>query len=224
MARVTPGAVQPWRAVRPQSLYPRTRSSSRRSATSPSLSTPSGGSPSTTPTTPRPRSVTATTTSTGFAVAQKIRADLGDGANRVEDVEREPVPEHDDEGVAGPDRRGVAGGQLDELGVVAGAAHEPRTRRLAERDAEPQRRADPHQRLVEVLDGLDEVRLPDEDVDALGQLDGHDLPGQAQRHVGHAPTAPAGRHRSVTGASLRAARGPGVRARAPSVVCGRMSG
>src|SRR6185312_13154781 len=48
------------------------RNRSRRAVTSSSVSTPRGGSPSTTPTTLRPRWVTATKTSTGFAVAQKI--------------------------------------------------------------------------------------------------------------------------------------------------------
>ena len=58
------------RLRRRQSLYPMARSRSRRAATSSSFSAPSGGSPSTTPTMARPRGVAATTSSTGFAVAQ----------------------------------------------------------------------------------------------------------------------------------------------------------
>jgi hypothetical protein len=48
------------------------RNSTRRRATSASLSTPTGGDPSMTPRMPRPRSVTATMTSNGFAVAQNM--------------------------------------------------------------------------------------------------------------------------------------------------------
>src|SRR5262245_37660117 len=59
------------------SLYPIARRSALRSASSPSVSTPSGGWPSITPSTPRPPSVSPTTISSGFAVAQKIRQTSG---------------------------------------------------------------------------------------------------------------------------------------------------
>ena len=52
------------------SLYPNRRSSSLRSASSCSVSTPSGEEPSITPSTPLPCSVWPTTISSGFAVAQ----------------------------------------------------------------------------------------------------------------------------------------------------------
>jgi len=55
---------------RTQSRYPRRRRRALRSVTSSSVSTPLGELPSTTPRIPRPCAVSATTTSTGFAVAQ----------------------------------------------------------------------------------------------------------------------------------------------------------
>src|SRR5437879_3806852 len=55
-----------------QRLYPIFLRKSFRHVISASVSIPFGDDPSTTPNTPRPRSVSATITSTGFAVAQKI--------------------------------------------------------------------------------------------------------------------------------------------------------
>src|SRR5574340_1675004 len=58
-------------------LYPILRRKSRRSRASCSVSTPLGEAPSITPRTPRPDSFSASTTSTGFAVAQKIEHTSG---------------------------------------------------------------------------------------------------------------------------------------------------
>ena len=94
---------------------------------------------------------------------------------RVQDVDRVAVLQEHEERVSRADRDGVAGGQLDETVVVAGAAHEARTRGLAERDTEPEVRAHSDQGLVHVLDGLDEVGLSDDHVHVVGFVDRHDL-------------------------------------------------
>ena len=100
-------------------------------------------------------------------------AHLGHGLDRVQDVDREPVAQGDDEQVTGADRPRVANRDVDELVVVAASAHEPRPARLVERDPELQPR-DVHARLVQILDRLDEVGLTDDDVQVLGLVERDD--------------------------------------------------
>src|SRR3989440_11050048 len=98
-------------------------------------------------------------------------ADLRDLLHLVEDVHRVSLPQEHDEGVARPDSQGVAGGEVDELVVVAGLADQPGSGRLAEGDAEAEVGRGSHQRLVEILDRLDEVGLPEDEVEVLGLFD-----------------------------------------------------
>ena len=128
------------------------------------------------------------TRSTGFAVAQKIAQHLGHGFDGVQHVEREPVAQEDHEGVAGGDGGRVARCQVDQFGVVARAPDQPWPGRLAEGNPELQGRTHAHQRLVKVVNRLDEVRLADHDVHVVGLVDGHHVPGQ--RRLGHAPMVP----------------------------------
>lgn len=98
-------------------------------------------------------------------------ADLRDCLDRVEDVDRERVLHEDPEGVATAGREGVLLGELDALLVVALGAHQARTRRLAEGEAKLDRSAAAHTRLVEVMRGLDEVGLPEDEVQLVRVLD-----------------------------------------------------
>jgi hypothetical protein len=75
--------------------------------------------------------------------------------------------------VTGSDGERVAGGQLDQLVVVSGTPHEARAGGFAEREPEPQMRRGSGQGLVEVFDGLDEVRLPQDEVQVVGLVDRH---------------------------------------------------
>ncbi|CDZ91925.1 hypothetical protein RHRU231_90010 [Rhodococcus ruber] len=102
-------------------------------------------------------------------------ADLRYLLQRVQEVHRVPVLDEHEERVTRAHRQGVAPGQLDEPVVVAGEAHEARPGRLAERHAEPQVRTHPGQCFVQILDGLDEVGLPDDDVHVVGLVDRHDV-------------------------------------------------
>ena len=92
------------------------------------------------------------------------------------------------EGVAGGDGGRVARCQVDQFGVVARAPDQPWPGRLAEGNPELQGRTHAHQRLVKVVNRLDEVRLADHDVHVVGLVDGHHVPGQ--RRLGHAPMVP----------------------------------
>ncbi len=62
-----------------------------------------------TPSTPLPWSVSATITSTGFAVAQKIVANFGTGLYGIQYVDRECILEQDDKHVARSHAYGVFG-------------------------------------------------------------------------------------------------------------------
>jgi len=113
-----------------------------------------------TPRTPRPPAVLATTTSTGFAVAQKMPTTSGTRAQRAEHVDRvEAFGEHEHEAVTCADGQRVLRCQRLHPLVGPRHAHEPVTRSLAEGDAELDARHRVHHRLVDVLDRLDEVRL-----------------------------------------------------------------
>ena len=135
-------------------------------------------------------------TSTWFAVAQKIVHSSGTCLRRVQDVDREAVAEEHHERVPCTDRLRVPHRELDEGVVVAGTPDEARPRRLTERHPEAQDRAGADKGLVEVLHGLDEVGLPNEDVQVVGLLNKDGL----QLHVQILParTAPLPRRRPET--------------------------
>jgi hypothetical protein len=61
--------------------------------------------------------------------------------------------------------------QIDQLIVGPALAHQPVAGRFAEGHAELDARHRAHHGLVDALDGLDEVRLPEDDADRLGALD-----------------------------------------------------
>src|SRR5438093_8912044 len=71
----------------------------------------------------------------------------------------------------GPDGLRVPDREVDQLGVVAAPPDEAGTRRLAERQPEPQPRRGLRERLVEVLHGLDEVGVAEDEVLVLGLVD-----------------------------------------------------
>ena len=101
-------------------------------------------------------------------------ADLGDGLHGVQAVDGEALGEEDEEGVAGANSKGVLLGELDGLGVVALCADKTGPGRLAEGNAELEVTCHGED-FVEVLHGLDEVRLPKDEVVLLGVLDINDL-------------------------------------------------
>ena len=96
------------------------------------------------------------------------RAHLRHRLDLVHNADREALPQHDHECVTGPDRLRVPNGEAGQVGVITGPADQPGARGLAEGDAEPQVRAHPGQRLMQVLHRLDEVRLADNDVTSSG--------------------------------------------------------
>ena len=98
-------------------------------------------------------------------------ADLRDRLDGVENVDREGVLHEDPEGVPTAGREGVLLRELDALLVVALGAHQARPRRLAERNAKLDGGAAGHARLVEVVGGLDEVGLPEDEVQLVRVLD-----------------------------------------------------
>ena len=109
--------------------------------------------------------------STWFAVRAEDRAQLRHPLERVQDVDWEAVAEEHDERVPCTDRLRVPHRELDEGVVVAGTPDEARPRRLTEGDPEAQDRARAGKGLVEVLHGLDEVGLPNDDVQVVGLVD-----------------------------------------------------
>jgi hypothetical protein len=97
--------------------------------------------------------------------------------------------------VPGTDAQRVVDGVLEQLRVVPGAPHEPCPGGLAEGQPEPDVRVRADQRLVQVLDGLDEVRLPDQDGGVLGLadsdgLEGDEWAGHAEHGARSGPTGP----------------------------------
>ena len=120
--------------------------------------------------------------------------------------------------MAGADRLGAPHRGRDQLLVVAGAADEPDSGRLAEADPEAQRRRTADQRLVNVLDRLDEVRLRKDQVRVVRHLepDGRDV------HAAIVPGAPAERIRAgcatVIGDDYRHQRAPYIPERFSGIV------
>src|SRR6058998_4384468 len=90
--------------------------------------------------------------------------DFGHVAQRPQDVDWVSVFHEDDEEVAGPDRERVFRGERLQAFIVPLDADETRPGRLAERHAELDPGYGPDERLVDVLRGLDEVRLAEDHV------------------------------------------------------------
>ena len=133
---------------------------------------------------------------------------------RVQDVDREAVAEEHHERVPCTDRLGVPQRELDEGVVVAGTPDEARPRRLTERHPEAQDRAGADKGLVEVLNGLDEVGLPNEDVQVVGLLN----KDSRQLHVQILPARTAPLHRRRPETEQKGVAGPLPTARRGSKV------
>ncbi len=89
-------------------------------------------------------------------------ADLGNALDRLTDVDREGIDEEDDERVTGADGLRVADGELLKLGLGAGVADEAVAGGFAKREPKLNSRHGADEGLVNVLDGLDEVRLAED--------------------------------------------------------------
>src|SRR5579862_3405105 len=92
------------------------------------------------------------------------------------------------------DRLSVPNRKRDKLAVVAATANESWTRGFAKRDAEAKLGRTGGEGFVQIIDGLDEVRLAEDDVHVIwlldrNDLDVHDFPptsctfGPAERHA-----------------------------------------
>ena len=150
-----------------------------RSASSASVSMPAGGSPSTTPTTPRPSSVWAISTSTGFAVAHQIVQTSGTALRALRTLIGKPVPSRTMKECPAPMASALPRCELGQLLIVARAPNETGPRGLAERDPELEVRPGPGHGFVEILDRLHEMGLPDDDVETLWPFHGN----RAELHV-----------------------------------------
>lgn len=71
------------------------------------------------PAIPRPRSLTATRTSTGLAVAQRIVQTSGIALTGIQDGDRETAAQHNQECVPSTDGLGASHGEANQLSVVA---------------------------------------------------------------------------------------------------------
>src|ERR1700682_67446 len=187
------------------------RSRSCRSATSRSVSTPRGACPSTTPTMPRPRGVTATKMSTGLAVAQWIVQTSGTALTGLRMLTGNPSRKK----ITKQCPAATASAVRVASSTNSGSLPVRRTNRgpEASQKASPNRSDEltPHHRLMQVLDRLDEVRLPDHDIDIVRLVDGHHIPGKRRR--GHTHMLPPARDSHVRcseceQSSLRAPRSP----------------
>src|ERR1019366_4900535 len=112
---------------------------------------------------------------------------------RREHVDREGVAEQDQEGVARAQLHHGGAGQVRELVVGAAPTDQRRPGGLTEGEPELDPGHGSHQRLVEILHGLDEVALAEDEVDILRLVDGDggDLHGRllTSRRDGPAGTA-----------------------------------
>src|SRR5437667_7542975 len=115
----------------------------------------------------------------GIGGGAKNGTDFGHGLDAAEHVDRITVAHGDHEHVAGGQRGGVADGERFEIGVIAVGAREAGARSFVESDPEFHLRDRVDDSFVDVLNGLDEVRLPDDDVATLGNF-------QANRFQFHA--------------------------------------
>src|ERR1035438_1232522 len=92
-----------------------------------------------------------------------------------QDVDGVAFAHHGYENVAGGDGRSVADGELLELVIVAIGACQAGAGRLIERDAEFHLRHAGGDGFVHVLDGLDEVSLPEDQIHAVWYFERHGL-------------------------------------------------
>ena len=74
--------------------------------------------------------------------------------------------------MSGGERQGVALGQLDHRAIRAAPAHQHGAGGFTERDAELDPRDRLNQRLVNILNSLDEVALAEDEVDVVGLFNG----------------------------------------------------
>jgi len=95
--------------------------------------------------------------------AKKIH-DLGHVLDARQQVDRVALPHGDIKGVSGAHGQRVADRELLQILIVAVGPDETRARGLIERQAEFHLRHRIHDRLVQVLDRLDEVALADNDI------------------------------------------------------------
>src|SRR5438128_8284766 len=103
------------------------------------------------------------------------RYDFGHIAKRPQDVDRVCVFQEDDEKVPRPDGKRVFRGERLQAFIVPFETDETRPRRLAERDAELDPGYGPDERFVDVLRGLDEVRLTEDHIQPVRVLDGDEF-------------------------------------------------
>src|SRR5450756_386637 len=102
-------------------------------------------------------------------------ADLWYGLESVEYIDRVGIPKQQNEDVSCADGQGVIPGQCDQVIIRSGAPHQANPRCFVERQPELHARHGVHHSLVAVLDTLDEVRLPDDDVHVLVLRDCYQL-------------------------------------------------
>lgn len=104
----------------------------------------------------------------------KDPADLGHQLDRVQDVDRvEPFRQEHDETVTGAEGLRIAPRQVLQLPVRTRPAHQAFSRCLAEGQAELDAWNARHQRLMNVLDTLDEMGLSQDEVDCFWLVDSH---------------------------------------------------
>src|SRR2546422_1555300 len=100
------------------------------------------------------------------------RDDLRRVPDRPQDVQGVCVLQEDEEGVARPDRHRVPGCEVLKGCIVPLDPHKAGAARFAERDPELRVGDAVRDRLIQVLRGLDEVRLPEDHVQMVGVLHG----------------------------------------------------
>src|SRR3989441_7701080 len=103
------------------------------------------------------------------------RHDFGHVAERSQDVDRVCVFQENDEEMARPDGKRVLRGERLQAFIVPLDADETRPRCLAEGDAEFDPGHGPDERFVDVLRGLDEVRLTEDHIQPGRVLDGDEF-------------------------------------------------
>jgi hypothetical protein len=150
-----------------QSLYPILRRNSFRCVLSTGVSTPLGEKPSITPSMPLAWGDAATTTSSGFAVAQKMRQTSGQFLIGRSEIDAEHMTRTN--GL----ERFHAG--IDEFLIVPFRADETGTRRLGKGNAELRLRDGRGDDLIQVFCGLDEVGLTEDDIAAFRNINFYDM-------------------------------------------------
>src|SRR5262249_2699257 len=104
----------------------------------------------------------------------KNPADLGHQLDRVQYIDRGETLSHEhNESVPGGNSLRIAARQFLQIPVRTGPAYQALSRCLAECQAELDSRDARHQRLVNVLDTLDEVGLPQYEVDRIRLIDSY---------------------------------------------------